>query len=429
MNDVCTLTHSMTPNQIKAASWPTTGSRIFCATGASIGTMMKAISKKSRKKARKKTNRLTTTRKPQTPPGRFDIMCSTHRLPSTPWKVIEKQVAPTRMNATIAVMRIVAWKAWMISSRSSLNCQARQHSQTIAANITVKAAWKASDLKATSPIRKPTPAAMQPAPNIPLSNLVSGALRTTASTIAPMVPMAPASVGVARPIMMVPSTRKISTMAGMMPQAHIEGVGGEQGDLQQRGAPGAEIHVADRAAELVGQHDQHQRRRHQLGDGAGGRQHAGGVAHVVLVAQHHGQGDHGHGDDLRRHSAGDGAQDEADDDGRVAETAPDGAEQLAHRFQHVLGQPAFLQDRTHEGEERDGEQQLVRQDVAEHAARDGLHEGHREVAHLDRHEAEEEADGSQRKGDRVADDHEDDEAAEHQRRHPLERDHDCCGLS
>ena len=34
------------------------------ATGASSGTTMKAISKKSRKKASKKTNRLTKIRKP-----------------------------------------------------------------------------------------------------------------------------------------------------------------------------------------------------------------------------------------------------------------------------------------------------------------------------------------------------------------------------
>src|SRR6202034_2397987 len=54
MNEVCMLTHSMTPNQISAASGPTTGGRIFCAIGAIIGRMMKAISKKSRKNARKK---------------------------------------------------------------------------------------------------------------------------------------------------------------------------------------------------------------------------------------------------------------------------------------------------------------------------------------------------------------------------------------
>src|SRR5258708_26113011 len=110
--------------------------------------MMKAISKKSRKKARKNTNRFTTIRKPQTPPGRFDIRCSTHLLPSTPWKVIEKQVAPTRMKATMAVMRMVAWKACTIRSCSDLSSQARQHSQTTEANITVKGGLKGSDLNA-----------------------------------------------------------------------------------------------------------------------------------------------------------------------------------------------------------------------------------------------------------------------------------------
>ena len=38
-----------------------------------------------------------------------------------------------------------------------------------------------------------------------------------ASTMAPTAPMAPASVGVARPRPMVPRTRKISTMEGIMP--------------------------------------------------------------------------------------------------------------------------------------------------------------------------------------------------------------------
>jgi hypothetical protein len=42
-----------------------------------------------------------------------------------------------------------------------------------------------------------------------------------ASTIAPTAPMAPASVGVARPIIMVPSTTKISTAEGMMPSRHL----------------------------------------------------------------------------------------------------------------------------------------------------------------------------------------------------------------
>ena len=40
-----------------------------------------------------------------------------------------------------------------------------------------------------------------------------------ASTIAPTAPIAPASVGVARPRKIVPSTRKIRTIEGTMPQS------------------------------------------------------------------------------------------------------------------------------------------------------------------------------------------------------------------
>jgi hypothetical protein len=54
-----------------------------------------------------------------------------------------------------------------------------------------------------------------------LSNQVIGALRTIARTIDPIVPIAPASVGVARPIMIVPSTRKISAAEGTIPHRHL----------------------------------------------------------------------------------------------------------------------------------------------------------------------------------------------------------------
>src|SRR5258708_2987083 len=45
------LTQSMTPNQISAASGPTTGASTFRAIGATIGTSIKAISKKSNNNA------------------------------------------------------------------------------------------------------------------------------------------------------------------------------------------------------------------------------------------------------------------------------------------------------------------------------------------------------------------------------------------
>jgi hypothetical protein len=63
MNEVCMLTASRTPNQIR--SIPS-----FSATGPSSGTTMNESSKKSRKKASRKIRMLTTIRKPICPPGR-----------------------------------------------------------------------------------------------------------------------------------------------------------------------------------------------------------------------------------------------------------------------------------------------------------------------------------------------------------------------
>ena len=210
--------------------------------------------------------------------------------------------------------------------------------------------------------------------------------------------------------------------------AEQEGVAGEQRDLENRRSPGAEIHVADRLAELVGQHDQHQRRRHQLGDGPGCRQHAGDVAHVVAVADHHRHRDQRHRDDLRRHRAGDGAKNEADDDDGIAEAAADRPEQLAHRIEHVFGEPAALEDRAHEREKRNREQQVVGKNAAEHPARNGLKKVEIEESEMDREEAERKSDRGKREGHREADQHGENQTAEHQRRHHFQRNH-CVGLS
>ena len=152
------FTHSNTPNHTR--SMPS-----FAATGASSGTMMKAISKKSRKKARKNTKRLTMIRKVTLSPPVIEIsMCSIQTPPSTPWKTSEKTVDPIRMKMTIAVSRMVDSMPSRISFQLSRLCMA-------------------------------------------------------ASTIAPTAPIAPASVGVARPRKIVPSTRKIRTIEGTMPQS------------------------------------------------------------------------------------------------------------------------------------------------------------------------------------------------------------------
>ena len=101
------LTHSITPNQIKAASGPTTGVSTLCAIGPISGRMMKAISKKSRKKAKKKMKRLMKIRKPHTPPGKDSAYPPATCCRRTPRNTTEKQVDPIRMKTTIAVIRMV----------------------------------------------------------------------------------------------------------------------------------------------------------------------------------------------------------------------------------------------------------------------------------------------------------------------------------
>src|SRR5215813_11475816 len=101
--------------------------------------------------------------------------------------------------------------------------------------------------------------------------------------MAPTTPMAPASVGVASPMKIVPNTRKISPSDGIMPRRHFfhsahpfkvrASIGkagtalgqmtltmathAEQGDLDDAGANGAGIHVADGTPKHVGEHDQY----------------------------------------------------------------------------------------------------------------------------------------------------------------------------
>ncbi len=105
-----------------------------------------------------------------------------------------------------------------------------------------------------------------------------------------------------------------------------------------------------------------------------------------------------------------------------AATVPVIAPELPQPVEQVLGEAAALEDRAHQGEEGNRQQRVVGED-AEHTLGERLHEGELEHALLDGDEAEEQADRREREGDRVADQHEQDEAAEHQRRHQVMRDH------
>ena len=81
---------------------------------------------------------------------------------------------------------------------------------------------------------------------------------------------------------------------------------------------------------------------------------------------------------------------------RVGEPARHRAEQLTDAFEQVLGEAASLEDRAHEGEERDRQQQVVRHD-AERPVGQRLKELRSEVADLDRRDAEGEAEGGSEK--------------------------------
>ncbi len=177
-------------------------------------------------------------------------MCSTHRSPSTPRNVRLNTVEPTRMNITMTVsFERDVHRLLEQLQRLSRRCR-------------------------------------------------------IASTSAPAAPIAPPSVGVARPIRMVPSTMKISTSDGTIdtmqrtnstPTLAVADLLGqrrhllrpddastmkiheaEQPDQNEARDERAGVHVADRLAHGIGQHDQHQRRRNDLRDGAGRRDDAGG---------------------------------------------------------------------------------------------------------------------------------------------------------
>ena len=153
----------ITPNQIMASSTVMPGTkpgRIFSATGASSGIMMKAISKKSMKHPRMNTRMFTTIKKPHAPPGMPVNRCSTQMCPSAALNVKLNTVEPIKMNSTNEASFAVFSSACLSSVML-----------------------------------------MRPLPSAKIN--------------APSAPIAPPSVGVATPRKMVPNTRKIKISGGI----------------------------------------------------------------------------------------------------------------------------------------------------------------------------------------------------------------------
>ena len=189
----------------------------------------------------------------------------------------------------------------------------------------------------------------------------------------------------------------------------------ETGEHQARNE-GALVHVADRLAELVGHHDQHQRRRDDLRQRAGGRDDAGGHAAVVAVAQHDRQRDQAHRNHRGGDDAGGGGEQRADEHDGVGEAAADGAEQLPDGVEQILGHAGSFEHQSHEGEERDRQQRVVVHHAVD-ALGKRLQEVRPEFAELDADEGEDQPDRAERERRRIAQQQEHDQRREHDRRH------------
>ncbi len=144
----------MTPNQSRSTS-------ILTATGVRTGITMNAISNTSINMPNTNTNAQTAIKKPVCPPGNCLKRASTHSCPSAALNAKENTVAPIRMNSTKTVSLAVESTACVNSGR--------------------------------------------------LSRLLA-----TPITNAPTAPIAPPSVGVAMPRKIVPSTRKMRTIGGII---------------------------------------------------------------------------------------------------------------------------------------------------------------------------------------------------------------------
>jgi hypothetical protein len=153
------------------------------------------------------------------------------------------------------------------------------------------------------------------------------------------------------------------------------------------------------------------------------------VADAVAVFHHHRKGDQAHGDDRSGDRAGDGAQDRTDQNDRIREAAAQTAEKLPKAFEQILGQPAALENRSHEGEERNCEQKIVGEngeklkcEVAKKIGRD--------QPQLNTDQSEEQTDRGQGKRGRIANHHEQHQPSEHEGRHILPHQiRHCTGLS
>ncbi len=128
---------------------------------------------------------------------------------------------------------------------------------------------------------------------------------------------------------------------------------------QKGGVKCADIHVANRTAELVSHDDEHQRWRNDLRQSSRSRNRASDEWTIIAVTHHDWQRYQAHCHDGRCDDTSCGAEQSADKNDRIGKAATNWAEQLSDGIQKVFGHARPFQDDTHEGKERDRQQCVV----------------------------------------------------------------------
>ena len=199
-------------------------------------------------------------------------------------------------------------------------------------------------------------------------------------------------------------------------QCHQEDVHGiENGEHEARNEC-AFVHVADRFAELIGHYDEHQRRRDDLRQRAGGGDDAACHAPVVTIAQHDRQRDQAHRNDRGRNHAGGGGKQGADKNHGISEAAANRAEQLSDSVEQIFRHPGSFEYQAHEGEERNRQQRVVAHHAVD-AIGQGLQKIRLELPELNPDQRKDQADGAERKCRRIPEQQKNDQGAEHDRGH------------
>ena len=126
---------------------------------------------------------------------------------------------------------------------------------------------------------------------------------------------------------------------------------------------------------LLGKDDQHDGRRNDLAEGAGGADRPARQPRIIAGFQHHRQRHEPHGDHRRADHPGRGGEQCANKKDGNAEPAMQTPEQAAHGLQQFLRHAGFFQHQPHENEQRHGDHGLIPHGSAEDARRHGAEQG------------------------------------------------------